>query len=151
MDRTFRGAIAGIIGGIIMDVWDLISYHFLQIGSFRYLDWAAMMIYGEPPENIYETIVSLITQVLWAGFLGIIFSFILIKITSRGYLIKGALYGFIASFIIFAIPVLFKVPHLDQTGPNTQISHFIGAIIYGVTTAAVLHWLDSTPGVKNKS
>lgn len=149
MDRTFRGAIAGIAGGILMDVWDLFSHYYLHFGSFRYLDWAAMMIYGEPPENIYETIVSLITQVLWAGFLGIIFSFLILKITSRGYLIKGAFYGFMVCFIIFSIPVLLRVPHLYQTGPNTQFAHVIGAVIYGITTAAVLHQLDNKQRVKN--
>ena len=133
MDRTFRGAIVGIAGGVLMDVWDLFAHYFLHFGSFRYLDWAAMMIYGEPPENIYETIVSLITQIVWAGFLGIIFSFLILKITSRGYLIKGAFY---------------RVPHLYQTGPNTQLAHVIGAVIYGITTAAVLKWLDSMQRVK---
>ncbi|WP_238492460.1 hypothetical protein [Desulfotruncus alcoholivorax] len=130
-----------------MNVWDMISNRFLHFGSFRYLDWAAMMIYGELPENMAETIVSLITQILWSGFLGIILSFLFLTITSRGYLIKGAFYGFIVSFILFSIPVLFQVPHLYQTGPNTQLSNVIGAIIYGLVTAAVLNWLDSSPGV----
>jgi len=148
MDRTFRGTIAGIAGGICMDVWDLISHYYFHFGSFRYLDWAAMMIYGEPPENIYETIISLITQILWGGFLGIIFAFLITKISSRGYLIKGAFYGFIVCFMIFSLPVLFQVPHLYQTGPNTQLAHVIGAIIYGLVTAAVLKRLDNTPGFK---
>ena len=149
MDRTFRGIIAGIAGGISMQVWDLFSYYFLKFGTFRYLDWAAMMLYGEPPENFYETIVSLATQIIWAGFLGTFFAFVIPKISTRGYLLKGAFYGFITFFIIYAIPVLFQVPHLKITGPNTQFTHLIGSLIYGTITALTLHWLDNTFNIKN--
>lgn len=133
-----------------MEFWDLISYYFLDFGSFRYLDWAAMLLYGEPPENIYETIMSFTMQVLWAGFLGVIFAFLIPKLTSRAYLLKGMFYGLIVFFIIYAIPVLYQVPHLYRTGPNTQFSHLIGSILYGAITASMLHRLDNTTNVKDK-
>ena len=149
MDRTFRGFIAGVAGGISMEVWDLTSYYFLKFGTFRFLDWAAMMIYGERPESITETIISFFIQILWAGFIGIIFAFLIPRISSKGYLLKGLFYGFITFFIIYSIPVLFQVPHLKITGPNTQFSHFIGSFIFGVVTALTLHWLDNLSRVTN--
>jgi len=148
MDRTFRGIIAGVIGGLAMEAWDLFSYYILNFGSFRFLDWAAMMMYGELPQNIYETMMSFTMQVIWAGFLGVIFAFIIPTITSRGYLLKGIFYGVISFFIIYAIPVLFQVPHLYKTGPNTQFSQFIGAIIYGAATAYALRRLDTSPKLR---
>ncbi len=131
-----------------MELWDLFSYYYLDFGSFRYLDWAAMMIYGEPPQSIYETIMSFTMQVIWAGLLGIIFAFFIPIIKSRGYLLKGIFYGLISFFIIYTIPVLYQVPHLHETGSNTQFSHFIGSIIFGAATAASLRWLDKINRVK---
>lgn len=148
MDRAIKGTIAGFIGGSSMQVWDLFSYHLLNFGSFRYLDWAAMMIYGEPPQNIFEIIMSFTMQVIWAGLLGVIFAFLIPKITSQNYLYKGIFYGLIVFFIIYAIPVLYQVPNLYRTGPNTQFSHFIGAIIFGATITLTLRWLDNKPRVK---
>ncbi len=148
MDRTYRGIIAGVIGGLSMQAWDLFSYYVLKFGSFRYLDWAGMMIYGEPPQNFYETIMSFTMQIIWAGLLGVFFAFLIPKLTSRGYLLKGIFYSLIAFFIIYAIPVLYQVPHLYKTGPNTQFSHFIGAIIFGAATAITLRWLNTSPKMR---
>lgn len=43
MDRFYRGVIAGTVGGIIMNIWDLFSYYVLDFADLRYLDWAAVL------------------------------------------------------------------------------------------------------------
>jgi len=147
MDRSIRGLLAGVAGAIIMNIWDFVSFYILKFSNLLYLDWAAIMIYGDKPANTLEYYFSLLTQIGWSGFLGIIFAFSIPYITSRNFLIKGGFYGFISTFIIYAIPVLFKIPHLKDISSTTAISHSIGATAWGIVTAQVLYWLDLPPKV----
>jgi len=86
MDRYHRGLVAGMIAGIPMNIWDLISYHYLRFSELRYLDWSAVTIFGHLPKGNAEIAFALISHFFWVGFLGMIFAFLIGKITSRKYL-----------------------------------------------------------------
>lgn len=149
MDRFFRGVIAGTVGGIVMSIWDLLSYYVLDFADLRYLDWAVVMIFGSRPSDTPEFILALATHLVWASFLGIIMALLFPVVTSRGDLFKGGYFGFVTGFILYAIPVLFKVQHLEFTTLGSATSHMIGGLMWGVTTAYVLRLLDSSPRVRN--
>lgn len=149
MDRFTRGLIAGIISSIIMNVWDFISFYLLKFSNLLYLDWASIMIYGDKPANLSEYMFSLITQIAWSSLLAIFFTFLIPHITSKNYLIKGAFYGFIISFIIYSVPVLYKIHYLQNVSTNTAISHAIGSTLWGVVLALMLRWLDITLTINN--
>lgn len=107
MDRYLRGLIAGIIGGVAMNLWTVIKTHF---------------------EGFY----ALINQLTWVGLLGIAFSYSFPLTTSRSYL-------------IYAIPVLLQTPVLSKHSLQTVLSNHTGGLIWGLTMAQVLRWLDTTP------
>jgi uncharacterized membrane protein YagU involved in acid resistance len=86
-------------------------------------------------------------QVLWVGFLGVLFAFLVPEVTSRGYLGKGIFFGIVSGFIIYAIPVLFRVPNLAVFSTETVISDHVGGVIWGLTMAYVLRLLDTTQKV----
>jgi len=91
---------------------------------------------------------ALAAQVLWTGFLGVILAYLIPRLSSSGYLIKGAFYGFITGFIIYAIPVVFKIPYLYKTPFATALSQSIGGILWGITLVWVLKLLDPLPKIK---
>lgn len=143
MDRFYRGLIAGMVGGVLMNLWDLISYHLFHFSKLRYLDWAGMIMYGELPKSNLAVIFALISHLIWVGFLGVVFAFLIPSITSRKYLIKGLTYGFLTGFIIYAAGIAFKMPVISHRTPETAISQFIGGTIWGLTLAYTLRWLDT--------
>lgn len=145
MDRFYRGLLAGIIGGVAMNVWSLFSYHILHFSNRRFLDWAGVIMYGHLPKTTFQAVYALTTQLIWVGLLGILFAFLVPKVTSRSYLGKGVFYSLSMGLIIYAIPRLFKIPELIITPTTTVISNHIGAIIWGLTMAHVLRLLDTTP------
>lgn len=150
LDRFTRGLTAGIAGGILMNVWDFFSYYVLNFADSLYLHWAAVLLVGELPKNTVEFVYALVAQILWAGFLGIIFSFLISAVTSRGYLLKGAYWGFITGFLIYGLSILFRLPYFTKISTGTSITQFIGGIIWGLTAAYTLKLLDKNSFHTNK-
>lgn len=138
MDRFQRGLVSGILSGIVMNIIDLFNYHVLHLTTFRMLDWASVMIYGHRPNSLPEAVYALMTQLMWTGVLGVIFSFILIKVHSEGDVVKGATYGFITGFLIFAVAIAFRMPHLSQIPFKTSLSNGVEGIIWGMLLAYIL-------------
>jgi len=100
------------------------------------------MLLGDRPTTFLEAVYALIIHLVWAGFLGIIFAFLIIIITQKRLLLKGAILGFIAGFIFYAIPKLFNTTQLFLTPIESVISNHVGAVIWGITTAYVFLFLE---------
>lgn len=149
MDRSFRGGIAGIIGGIVMNVWSFLVYLVLNIKIVRFLDWAGFVLYGHLPRNTFEALYALIIQIIFAGFLGVVLAFVVKQSTSRGYILKGIFFGLITGFFIYAVPVFLNTPILSDLPLNNVISNHFGGILWGATTAYMLQKLDQSPIVTN--
>ncbi len=142
LDRFFRGFLAGVAGGIIMTVWDLLSFHLVSFSAHRYLDWSAVLLLGDRPTTFIEAAYALLVHLVWAGFLGIIFSFLVMIIGHRNLMLKGAIIGFVAGFIFYAIPKLFETTDLFATPIESVMSNHIGAVLWGLATGYTLHYLD---------
>jgi hypothetical protein len=143
MDRFFRGLVAGIAGGVAMNIWSAFAYYILKLPIRRFIDWAGIVLYGDYPHTVYESLFALLMQILWVGLLGVIFAYMIFQATSRGYLIKGAFFGIISGFFIYAIPTLLGSKHLATTSFTTVISNHFGGLIWGLTTAQTVRWLDN--------
>lgn len=140
-DRFLRGFIAGIVGGIVMNIESFLSFY-LNFTKTLYLDFAAIVIYGRWPLNSWEAYFALLTQLLFTGFLGVAFAYLLTRLTSVHYLFKGWFYGVVIWFFVFAAGVAFKIPLFERPGSVTVISNFIGASVFGLALAETLHLLD---------
>jgi len=147
MDRTMRGLYAGMLAAIPMNLWSYISFYLIGLTDFRLLDWGAFIIFGNPPANIVETIVGQLAQILWSGFLGIIFSLLIPITTSKSLVIKGVFYGFITGFFIYAIPVIFRTPILGEPTTGRAVSQAIAGIIWGGSLSYISVYLSR----KNRS
>ncbi|PKM43562.1 MAG: hypothetical protein CVV03_08330 [Firmicutes bacterium HGW-Firmicutes-8] len=142
MDRFFRGFVAGIIGGVIMNIWDYFVHYILQFTKLLYLDWPGMILFGHLPQTLWEAAYAQILQLLLVGMLGVGFAFFIPHVTSRWYLIKGVLFAMIAGFAIYTVPSLLRIPRLSEVPFGTVISNHIGGVIWGLVTAQMLRWLD---------
>lgn len=142
MDRTIRGLYAGMLAAIPMNLWSYLSFYIIGLTDLRLLDWGAFVIFGNLPQNIVETIVGQATQILWSGFLGIIFSLLIPITTSNNLAVKGAFYGFITGLFIYVIPIVFRIPIFGDPTTGRAVSQAIAGTLWGVSLAYVLFYLN---------
>lgn len=142
MDRFFSGFFAGFLASIAMNIWSLLSYHLLQFGQVRFLDWMGIFLLGRPPVTLAEQVYSQLAQMVWAGGLGIVFAFLAPRLGAKWYLGKAVLYALALAFLLYALPVLFKVPHLAQLSLASVLSNHLGALIWGLFLGSLLPKLE---------
>lgn len=151
-NRLTNGLIAGIAGGIAMNLYSFIDYYLIHGTTFMFLDWAAVMLYGERTHSVWGNVFALITQILFTSFLGIIFAYLVIKIEDRSYVFKGWYFGIACWIMIYAIDILLKLHDMDKIPIKTAVSNFIGSSIFGIILGYVLWRLDlnTMPSPVNK-
>lgn len=143
MDRTFRGLTAGILAGIIMNLWNLPDYYFMQITQIRFLDWAAVLVTWSRPTSSFVTIVFLIIHLLWDGLLGIVFAHLLVSITTKGIIIKSCFFSVMIWFIFKILVNLCRVPFLSGIQPIPgAMSNLFAVILWGISLGYILMRLD---------
>lgn len=148
MDRFFRGFFAGLLAGIPMNVWGLISYHVLDFGRLRFLDWMGIILYGDFPVTFGEQAYALWVQLFGLGYLGILFAYLIPVTTSWWYIGKAVIFSGAFSFVAYALPLLFRVPELTAVPLNSVISNHLGAGIWGITLGYALQRLDTAARMK---
>jgi len=142
LDRFFRGLVSGLVGGIAMNLWSLVSRFVLKWELLSFIEWAGVALFGDLPRSHLQGAFALLMQLLWTGLLGVLFAFLVPVVTSRGYLIKGAFFGVITGFALYAVPILFQAPFLTKHSFATVFSNHMGGLLWGLATAQSLQWLD---------
>lgn len=99
------------------------------------LHWSSVITSGRLPATTFAIIWSQIGQLFFCGMLGILFAYIMLKLTGGNYLLKGLLYGVITWFTIYAISISIRLPYMNQHDLPVIVSHFIAASVYGMVTA----------------
>ncbi|MEW6660777.1 MAG: hypothetical protein ACOY9Y_07750 [Bacillota bacterium] len=140
-DRFTRGFLAGLAAGIVMNIFSFISFA-LNWVEIRFLDWAGVLIFGRQPVGALEIAVSLAGQLFFTSLLGVFFAYLISMTTSRGYILKGLVYGLAVWFASYAISILFRVPTLVRFRLDTVTSNIVGALLFGLVLAVALKWLD---------
>ncbi|MDW7649977.1 MAG: hypothetical protein SCK29_06410 [Bacillota bacterium] len=140
-DRFTRGFLAGLFTGVIINIIDYIAF-ILNLTDTRYVDIAARLVYGTRSHNLFEFIFAYLAQLAFSAFLGVIYSYLLIKITSENHLLKGWLFGVAVWFFTFAIIVMFRVPGISQAHSPTAFTNAVLASIFGITLTQTLAFLD---------
>ena len=142
-DRVTRGMIAGFIAGVITKIYDLTAFY-LGISTLRWLDFAGLMMYGKKPAYLSYQIFATLGTLFFHALLGIVFVILIRQLlTSNNLLLKGWFFGVTLWFVIFSVFHLFKIPDLNFVPLKTAVSSFVGASIWGLTLAKIVHWLDN--------
>ena len=137
---------AGVLASIALNAWDLFSYYVLQLADLRMLDWAGMVLYGSIPQTSFQVVSSLAMQLLWSGFRGILFSYLVPDIRSQWYVGKAIIFSLVLSFFESGVTVLYRVPHIAPSTSGTVFSDQIGSLLWGVPLGyLILRWRAGTP------
>lgn len=150
MDRFLIGLSSGMGAGVVMDLWGFLAKNVLHISTRSYIDWTAGVIYGSLPVYWYECLFALLTHLVWCGFLGITLSYILQRSSSRHFLLKGTLFGFLVGFFVFSIAILLRLPGFSKIPFATSLSNAIGGITWGLLAAKLQDWFYPQHTPKNK-
>lgn len=145
MDRTTRGLLAGIIAGIAMNIWNLFDFFILKITEIRFLDWLSVLLTWDKPANIFQEIIALLLQIIvWDGFLGIVFAYLVALTTSKGIVYKSTLYGLLLWFLFKVIVNFYRVPVLSglQSYPGA-LSNLMAVILWGIILGITLKILEA--------
>lgn len=140
-DRLMKGFLAGVTGGVIMNIFDFSAFY-LKLEELRFLDWAAIVFTDSMPHGFAETAFALLVQIVFSGMLGIFFAYTIPKLTSRNLLLKGWLFGIAVWFVLYGLLLLFEIPGIIPFNFKTSISDFVIASIFGIVMAETLRILD---------
>ncbi len=141
-EKLIRSFVAGVIGGIVKDAVDFVLYYLLHFGNYRYLDFAAQILYGHKPTFWWDTIFAQLIELIFCGLLGLVFYAVIPKETTKNCLMKGWLYGLSVWLFLCTMGMVFKIPYFTKTPWQTTNSDFITSSIYGVILAWSLRLLD---------
>ena len=147
-DRFTRGFFAGVVGALAMSVVSYTSFYVFHFTEMRLLDYAAAALFGHKVFTLWQEIFAQLAQFVFSGIMGILFAYLLTKITSRNYLFKGWIFGISVWFFLFAMGTLYRLPHLFKVAPETAFTNLVASSVYGLVLAQTLHWLDIR--IKNK-
>ena len=76
-----------------------------------------------------------IGSTVFSGFAGVLFAFLLPKISNQKLIFKGATYVIGIWFFAYTVTLFFKVPGLIKVPLETVFSNFIAAFIYSISLA----------------
>lgn len=141
-DRYVRGSIAGVAAGIAMNAVSALTVGVLNLGEDLATDYMAEMLFGRQAMMLMDKIISFMAHLLFTGFLGVLFSFMLLLVGSKFILFKGITFAWAAWFILYSVGILFEVPLLKTNTASTVTTHFITASVYGLTLAALTAYLE---------
>lgn len=137
-DKFTRGFFAGIAGGLAANGVSLF-FGFLKITTLRFADWTGIIIFGHiPPFSTGEILFAIIGNIGFAGFLGIVFTYLISLIKSINLLFKGWVFSTFIWFFIYAITTLFKVEGTMPLPLNTAIANVITTSVFGLVLAGTL-------------
>lgn len=139
-DKVIAGFIAGLAGGLVMNLLDQVSY-FIGIAQVIHPDWATALILGTRTTNLPEFLFGLLMQLFHAGVMGIVYT-VFIDYAGREYrLFKGVIYGISVFVVTQAITVLLYTPAINPLSLNTALSNVITSGVYGLVLAQTYHAL----------
>ena len=136
-DKFYNGLLYGVLAGVILNIFNLVSYYF-DVISLRYLDWMAILLYGTKPYNALDGGFALLMQIGLCGILGVLFVYILPVIGFEHHSIKGMVFGLSVFQTTYIVTTLFRVPELVYIPPYTAMGNSLGSALFGAILAVLI-------------
>jgi len=140
-DWVMRGVAAGLIAGVAMTVANrtLVA---LNVSEQLYAYWGYVLVSGTAFRTLSEEIAGQLVHLAFCGFVGLAFTWLVRK--EKGcYVVRAVLWSIAVWFASNAVITLFNVTLLLPVGLDTIISHLVTTVIYGLTLAKALDYLDA--------
>jgi hypothetical protein len=139
-DKFLRGVIAGLIAGIVKDIPAIVSDFFFNTFP-AYWDYAGLIGFGKEPKTFPEHFYAIIIQLGFSVVVGVSMVYIMNKIQSKHYLLKGAFFGGLIWFSIRGLVFIAQVPRLIHHQQAISIINSLTSIGYGLLLAWIDHYL----------
>ncbi len=141
-DRFLRGFISGLLAGAIMQALNLFLVKVLNFGQDLLIDYSGEMLTGSKPATILEGAVYSIGHLIWTGFLGAIFVYLLLLINSNFIILKGIIFSLVSWFLLYGAGIMFEIPLLKISSISTVISIGITGVLFGFALPVIITLLD---------
>lgn len=147
MDKYKISFLSGVLAGVILDVADYISFLIqksFQIKHILYADYmTAALLQGKPSKNVFEFLCGQFFHLIFTGFIGCVYIFVLTAIREKNTIFKGWLISGIGVwFIAFLIGVLYKIELFVKVQMNTVLSDFFTASIFGIALSIIYGYFE---------
>ncbi len=133
-DKYIAGAIAGIIGALIQDVYAYLV-KLLGFSDRGFIDFARAVIFSTVNDGTMEMIVASIAHIIWDLLLGILFVYIIERMSKSFYYCKALIYGSFLWFMIQVLGTLFRLPMFFHIPARAALLTLTGAICYSLGIA----------------
>jgi len=140
-DRFLRGFVAGVCGGIVMNLGSL-AFYLSGLTSLPFWEWAAIMILGKQPAGTIDLALAVSSHLFFTGILGILFTYLILLFSPAYLLFKGVVYALAVWFLIYGITMLYKVQGTVPVNYSTVLGNITGATLYGLTLSALLLFFE---------
>lgn len=130
-DRITGGAIAGIIGAVVQNLYGLIVKG-VGLTDITFVDFATVIAFGKSTHGIIGSITGLLAHLTLGMIFGTLFALIVMKTSSKYFLLKCIGYGAALWFITLGLGAIFKLPVFTGIPPVSQLTTFVGAIVFGL-------------------
>ncbi|ATW23812.1 hypothetical protein [Candidatus Formimonas warabiya] len=138
-DQFLCGFVSGLIANSMASLIDVVLVSVFKFGSLRFLDFSSIFIYGGKPLNLLEEVFAQFGELMFGGFLGIIFAYFVFK--NKYHLLKGPIYAVIAWFVIYGIVIMYRVPPLKNISLGSSLENLLVSLIYGFLLASTMGYL----------
>lgn len=128
---------AGLAAGILMDLFEYISFYLFQLPKIRSIDWVAIVIYGRVPLGVYELAVAQILHLLLTAGWGSLYMYVGSYIRIRNGYLKGWKWAVIIWFVSNTLIAVLKLPRHDEVGLTSMIVYFVFASFYGLILGGI--------------
>lgn len=142
-DRTVRGIIAGAAGALAQNIYAYIV-KMLGLTNVVYLDVSKAVLFRNHYNDIFANINALLGHFVVDSVLGVVFAFYIQATSSSYYLLKGVVFGTAVWFLVKVIGTnILNIPLFINLLPGNTLVFFVGALLFGLTTAWTLKLLNA--------
>lgn len=131
-DRLLRGALAGVLGGLVLLTWNLFSNYILHFAKKTWLEALNQLIMGHSLKEAMDYVVAFGLLCIWNAFLGAIYVRLVIPDREGSYLGRAIGFGLISWFIFYALGTMFKIQGLHEVAWQTALSNWIAIAFFGI-------------------
>ena len=132
-DHFTRAWLSGAIAGGLAEILNLFLIWIFNASPKHFIDFAEVLIFGTRARNYLEFALAFLGYLIFCGFLGVFYSYLLKSIGTANHLFKSVVYAVTTWFFIYAIVILFKTPAISDHAFKTTIINLFTATIFGIT------------------
>lgn len=137
-DTFFRGALAGVVGGLLKDLANLVLQAFKLVEN-SYMTLHAVVAFNRRPQRFVESFFGFVLDLIFSGFIGLLYSLFVRSLKTRHYLLLGFFSGSLVWFAVKALILAFNIDMLQKnlTLVTDPIFNWLLSALYGVVVASL--------------